>query len=419
MNLNFNEEAFIADLKNVIKINSISGNCGERTEEFPLGKGVNDAIEYYLELGKKFGFKTKNLDGCCGYIEMGEGKDLLGIIVHADTVDTGIGWNSNPLECVLKGEKLYGRGVSDDKGPALLALYCMKAIADNNIKLDKRVRLIIGGDEESGVWEGIKRYKKTEEIPSISFSPDGEYPVVFGEKGMLKVKISAPEKNAPNGFSFNGGKVINIVPDSAKATANGKEYEATGIPAHGSRPELGENAILKLGEILRSAGIDCMATKLTEISNKNDLNINISDEESGELSINPSIFSANESYCEMNYDIRYPITADGEKIIEKIRSSAAKHGFTTEILFHEKPLYIPKDSHLVKTLSEIYKECTNDDKDPIAMGGGTYAKAFPNCVAFGVILPTDEETFHAPNEYWSLDSIRKNFEIISKAIIRL
>jgi len=256
MDLKFNEEAFISDMKNLIKINSINGDCGERTEEFPLGKGVNDAIEYYLDLGRKFGFRTKNIDGCCGYIEMGEGKDMLGIIVHADTVATGTGWDSDPLECVLKDEKLYGRGVSDDKGPALLALYCMKAVADSSLELKKRVRLIIGGDEESGVWEGIRRYKETEELPSVSFSPDGEYPVVFGEKGMLKVKLSAKEKNAPKDFSFTGGKVINIVPDSAKATANGKVYEAEGIPAHGSKPELGENAILKLGKILKADGID-------------------------------------------------------------------------------------------------------------------------------------------------------------------
>ena len=419
MNLKFNEEAFIEDLKNLIKINSINGNCGERTENFPLGKGVNDAIEYYLDLGKKFGFKTKNIDNCCGYIEMGEGKDMLGIIVHADTVDTGIGWDSDPLECVFKDGKLYGRGVSDDKGPALLALYCMKAITDNEIKLNKRVRLIIGGDEESGVWEGIKRYKKSEEIPSIAFSPDGEYPVVFGEKGMLKVKISAKETNAPEGFLLKGGKVINIVPDYASASINGKNYESTGKPAHGSTPEKGENAILKLGKILKDNGINCMATKLIEISNKTDLNIDISDEESGELSINPSILFADETFCEMSYDIRYPITADGDKVIENIKNSASKYGFNTEIMFHEKPLHVPKHSHLVKTLSQIYKECTNNDSDPIAIGGGTYAKAFPNCVAFGVILPTDEETFHAPNEYWSLESIRKNFEIISKAIIKL
>ena len=121
----------------------------------------------------------------------------------------------------------------------------------------------------------------------------------------------------------------------------------------------------------------------------------------------------------MNYDIRYPITADGDKVIENIKASASSYGFDTEIMFYEKPLYVPKDSHLVKTLSEIYEEYTHNNGEPIAIGGGTYAKAFPNCVAFGVILPTDEETFHAPNEYWSLESIRKNFEIISEAIIRL
>lgn len=419
MNLQFKENEFIADLKNIIKINSINGDCGEKTAYAPLGEGINAAIEYFLKLGREFGFRTKNIDGYCGYIEFGEGDELLGIVVHADTVATGSGWDTNPLECIVKGGKLYGRGTSDNKGPALLALYCMKAVADSDIKLNKRVRLIIGGDEESGVWEGIKRYKKTEEIPTVSFSPDGEYPVVFGEKGMLKIKISATEKNAPKDFAFTGGNVINIVPEYAKARINGRNYEAFGKPAHGSKPEMGENAILKLGEILLSDGLDCMATKLITISNKKDLNIDISDNESGNLSINPSIFFANENYCEMNYDIRYPITAVGNEVIKNITESAEKHGFDTEVLYHEKPLYIPKNSHLVKTLSEIYKECTGDNREPLAMGGGTYAKAFPNCVAFGAMLPDDEETFHGPNEYWRIESVRKNFEIISEAIIRL
>lgn len=419
MNIKFDEEAFISDLKTLISINSINGDCGPKSEYAPLGQGINTAIEYYIALGRKFGFRTKNLDGYCGYIEFGEGDELLGIIAHADTVALGIGWDSNPLECIVKNGNLYGRGVSDDKGPALLALYCMKAVSESDIKLNKRVRLIIGGDEESGVWKCIERYKKTEEIPSVSFSPDAEYPVVFGEKGMIKIKLFADEINQPADFSIAGGKIINIVPDYAKAIVNGKEYEAFGKPAHASRPELGENAILKLGTMLNNAGIKCMSTKLINLSTKENLNINISDELSGELTLNPSIISADSNSCEIYYDIRYPITANGDEIIKSINNAAIKNGFSSEVLFHEKPLHVPKDSHLVRTLSQIYRECTNDNCDAIAIGGGTYAKAFPNCVAFGTVFPGDEETAHAPNEYWSLDSIRKNFEIISKAIINL
>lgn len=419
MKLEFNENQFIEDLKKLICINSINGDCGAKTADAPLGEGVNDAIEGFLEIGKRFGFKTKNLDGYCGYIEFGEGEEMLGIIAHADTVATGIGWDTDPLECVLKDGNLYGRGVNDDKGPALLALYCMDAVAKSGLALKKRVRLIIGGDEESGTWDCIRRYKETEELPTVAFSPDAEYPVVFGEKGLLKIRIFSPEKNAPKDLSVTGGKIINIVPDYAKATALGNTFEAFGKPAHGSRPELGENAILKLGDELTSAGIDCMATKLIKISNKDDLNINVRDEESGELSINPSIFYADSTFCEMKYDIRYPITLDGDEITENLTKAAEALGFSVEVMFHDKPLYVPKNSHLVKTLSEIYKEETGDETEAIAIGGGTYAKAFPNCVAFGTVFPGDDETAHAPNEYWSLESIRKNFRIISEAIIRL
>ena len=248
MKLTFNKEAFTEDLKTLISINSINGNCGEKSENAPLGKGINEAIEAFLEIGKRFGFKTKNLGGYCGWIEMGEGEKMLGIIAHTDTVETGDGWTYPPLGCSVTEGGYYGRGVIDDKGPALLALYAMKAIADSGIKLDKRVRLIIGGDEESGGCKCITRYKETEEIPEISFSPDADYPVVFGEKGLLRVKISGKETAAPSDFKFEGGTVVNIVPDEARAFINGEEYFEKGIAAHGSLPEKGENAILKLAE---------------------------------------------------------------------------------------------------------------------------------------------------------------------------
>ena len=220
MTFAFDKEAFTNDLKTLIAINSINGNCGEKSENAPLGKGINDAIEAFLEIGKRFGFKTKNLSGYCGWIEMGEGEKMLGIIAHTDTVETGDGWSYPALECTRTEDGYYGRGVIDDKGPALLALYAMKAISDKNINLGKRVRLIIGGDEESGSSRCIKRYKETEELPSISFSPDAHYPVVFGEKGMLRVKISGTEENISPDFKFEGGSVVNIVHEDAKAFLN-------------------------------------------------------------------------------------------------------------------------------------------------------------------------------------------------------
>lgn len=414
----FKKTEFLEDLKRLIAINSINGACGEKTDSMPLGKGINDAIEEFLSIGKRFGFRTKNVDGYCGWIEMGEGDKMLGIIVHTDTVETGEGWSYPPLECSVTEDGVYGRGVIDNKGPALLALYCMRAISDSGIKLSKRVRLIIGGDEEAGSWKCMQAYKKTEELPSIAFSPDADYPVVFGEKGLLRVKISGIEKNIAPDFKFEGGKVINIVPDEASAFIDGKELHAKGKSAHGSMPEKGENAILKLADEISSLYPDSTFAKLCSLTTAEALGIDIADDMT-KISVNPSVIYADSTKCELSYDIRYPITADGQEVIANIKKSAEEKGLTADIFFHDKPLYVPRDSHLVTTLSDIYTKHSGEALEPVAIGGGTYAKAFKNCVAFGAMLPDEPETMHAPDEFWSFRSIDINFDIISDAIKKL
>jgi len=414
----FNKTEFLEDLKKLIAINSINGNCGSVSEKAPLGEGVNNAIEAFLEIGKRFGFKTKNVGGYCGWIEMGEGDEMLGIIVHTDTVDTGDGWSYPALECTIAEDGIYGRGVIDNKGPALLSLYCMKAIQDSGAKLNKRVRLIIGGDEEAGSWKCMQAYKETEEAPSIAFSPDGDYPVVFGEKGLLRVKIYGDEKNIAPDFKFEGGKVINIVPDEATAFIDGKELHAKGKAAHGSTPEKGENAILKIGREIAEMYPASAFAKLMSLTTAEALGIDIADEIT-KISVNPSIIHADNEKCELSYDIRYPITADGDEVIANIKKAAEEKGLTADIFFHDRPLYVPRDSHLVKTLSKIYTEHTGDKSEPVAIGGGTYAKAFKNCVAFGAMLPDEPETMHQANEFWSFRSIDINYDIICDAITKL
>lgn len=418
MKLTFNKQDFLNDLSKLIAINSINGDCGSVTEKAPLGEGINEAIEAFLAIGRRFGFRTKNLDGYCGWIEMGEGSEMLGIIVHTDTVATGDGWSYPALECTVSEDGIYGRGVIDNKGPALLALYCMKAIADSNIAINKRVRLIIGGDEEAGSWQCMNRYKKTEEAPTIAFSPDGDYPVVFGEKGLLRVKIYGDESNIAPDFKFEGGKVINIVPDEASAFIDGKQLYAKGKAAHGSTPEKGENAIVKLAEEISALYPESTFARLTSLTTAQALGIDIADEIT-KISVNPSVLCADSKKCTLSYDIRYPITANGEEVIAAIKNAAEEKGLTADIFFHETPLYVPRDSHLVKTLSAIYTERTGDESQPVAIGGGTYAKAFKNCVAFGAMLPDEPETMHAPDEFWSYRSMDINFDIIAEAIVRL
>ena len=181
----------INNISNLIKIPSIS-NEEIAEENMPFGKECNNALEYMLNLGKELGFRTKNVDGYCGYIEFGEGEELIGIIGHLDVVPADESdWKiTKPFEPQIYENKIYGRGAIDDKGPTIAALYAMKVIKDIG-KINKRVRLIIGLNEEKS-WKCINYYKEHEEIPSLGFSPDADFPCIYAEKSIIHPFIEGP-----------------------------------------------------------------------------------------------------------------------------------------------------------------------------------------------------------------------------------
>lgn len=410
---------FLEDLDGILKIKTVKGECGEETEKAPLGEGINNAINYMLALGEKFGFKTKNIDGCCGYIEMGEGEELLGILTHLDVVSADGEWSVEPFSLTVRDGKYYSRGIIDDKGPAMMSLYAMKQIQNEKIKLSKRVRLILGGDEETGRWECIKKYKNSEKEPDIAFTPDGEFPVVFAEKGMLKLKIKGNYELEDKTFLFEGGHVINIVPDYAKCICNGKDYVAFGTAAHASEPHKGENAVLKLAGDLFEKGVKNPFVDLLLNINKKDLGIDICDEPSGELTLNPAIAKADFCHAELLCDIRFPVTKKLGDFYPNIEKKVKELGFDVEIMNVDNPLYEEKDGFLVSTLQSVYEKITGDKTPPVAMGGGTYAKAFKNTVAFGIMFPDCESGCHVADEHLTKDELDKSFEIIKEAIIKL
>lgn len=409
------QEAFIKDLQSLLRIKSVREDCGPVTEQAPFGQGIYDALNFMVELGRKAGFRTKMIDGKCCWIEAGEGDELLGILAHMDTVPVEEGWAAPPFDGTLIDGKLYGRGVSDDKGPALIALYAMKAVAKD---MKKRVRLILGGDEEGGGWRCMKRYKETEEIPSMSFTPDSEYPVTYAEKGILHVVISGqPQAKTP--LTISCDNAYNVVPSHASAEYSGKHYEAEGRSAHAMEPEKGDNALLKLCAQLREEGVQHPFLELAKIANAEGLGIAFSDEPSGKLTINPSIAHVNDRQSELCCDLRVPVTFGAEEVLAAIEKAVAPLGFHAANDYFQPPLYVKKDSPLVKTLQQVYQEVTGTALEPVSTGGGTYARAFPNAVAFGALLPEDEVTYHRTNEYWKVENLVKSYQIIANAVAEL
>ncbi|MDD3306368.1 MAG: Sapep family Mn(2+)-dependent dipeptidase [Acetobacterium sp.] len=416
MNDKLKEKDLLDDLKGLLQIDSTNADAGPVIPGAPLGIGINEAINYVLELGERFGFRTKNCDGYCGYVEMGQGEEMIGILTHVDTVPVGDGWSVNPFDLTIDGDKAYSRGTIDNKGPTLVALYAMKALADSGVPINKRVRLIIGGDEEGEQWHCMNRYKATEEAPTYAFSPDSGYPAIYAEKGILNVCIKKHLEPAIHNLGFFSGNQINTVPDYAKAIVSDAVYESTGKPAHASQPHEGINAMFLLAGELRMLGLEHPFLDLIDIATSEGLNIDFEDEISGKLTVNPSIANVNQEKAVLKCDIRYPVTMKGTDIRDHIERAVTPLGFSVNINYDLPPLHIEKESYLIDALQKIYEDYTGDTTGPKAIGGGTYARAFDNAVAFGGRFPEEPNTCHQTDEYWSIISMNKNFDIITKAL---
>lgn len=239
------KDEIISSLQECIKIQSV--NTGESNAE------IRRALAYTLEVAERLGFESKNIDQKVGYAQYGQGEEMIAVLSHLDVVAAGEGWTYPPFGGEIHDDKIYGRGVLDNKGAAIGALFALKAIADSNVPLSRRIRVIFGTNEETG-GDDIERYKQTEELPVMGFTPDAEYPVIFAEKGMIKAVFSKQinqEKEPVVLKEFTGGEAPNIVPSYASAviSKNGEiinRLEAVGITAHGSTPEKGKNAIVDL-----------------------------------------------------------------------------------------------------------------------------------------------------------------------------
>lgn len=206
------KESMVHNICDLIKIPSVSIESGNPT--IPFGDDCKKVLDYILELGQKLGFRTKNVDNYCGYIEFGQGDELLGIIGHLDVVPGGDGWTiCNPFEPKIVDNKIYGRGAIDDKGPVIASLYAMKIVMDT-CKVNKRIRLILGLNEEKS-WKCIEYYKSHEEHPTLGFSPDADFPCIYAEKGLLSVFLESSLIDNSNITIENidcKNNAINVVP---------------------------------------------------------------------------------------------------------------------------------------------------------------------------------------------------------------
>lgn len=367
---------------------------------------------------------------------------MVAILGHLDVVPLGDGWTKNPLG-EISGERLYGRGVVDDKGPTIASIYALKAIDELKIRINKRIRVIYGTDEESG-FDCVHHYINSgQELPVAGFTPDADYPVIFAEKGNIGLSIS--KKISDNGdfelIGLSGGVAKNVVmpsvdiryrsnkiiPDSQTTGENIFYLTVYGKPAHASTPDQGVNALMLLCKALSNMDIQGDFSDLVRFINSEfnlepngkSMGVFYSDNESGEITLSIGLVRFTEGTVSFTVDIRYPVTMDPDPCIAMIRKKAEAYGLDVELLSTKKPHHVPKDSPLIKTLMSVYKEKTGDISEPVAIGGGTYAKAFKNMVAFGIEFPGEPLAIHQADESVRIDSLIKSTKISAEAIVRL
>ena len=423
-----------------VEILKFDSSMKDAVENCPFGKETADCLAYFLDLAQAMGFETHNYDNYVGEVVFGEGKPFA-ILAHLDVVPAGGGWDYPPFAGVINdnvskggviGRKIWGRGAMDDKTPAIVCLYCLKALKDAGITPKRTFKLIVGCNEEAG-WKCIDYYNAHAEMPEEGFTPDATFPVIYAEKGILHFKADFPINNAPMS-ALNAGERVNMVCEKARAILTRKagnklvgyenevagtrfSYDNTtnilrvdGKSAHGSTPDEGANALQGLLRFLGSINEDCQ--KAYDCLFNDVTGLKSLQDETGVLTMSPDLAEYKNGVLTITTDIRFPATMKKEDVLAKIDT----FGVNYEVVSYQAPLYNDPNGSLISTLTKVYEQVTGETASPIAIGGGTYARALKCGCAFGPELIGEEATIHQANEYVTFDRIALMADVYYEAL---
>lgn len=407
------ENQMIDDLKGLLSIESVRDDS-KASKDAPVGPGPRQALDYMYELAKRDGFSTHDVDHIAGRIEAGQGEDVLGILCHVDVVPAGDGWDSDPFDPVVTDDAIIARGTLDDKGPTIAAYYAVKILNDMNVDWKKRIHMIIGTDEESD-WKCTDRYFQTEEMPTLGFAPDAEFPAIHGEKGITTFDLIQDQINEDVDepdyelLNFESGQRYNMVPDHAEARVLVKENmtdviqnfeyfveqnelqgESTvdsgililtveGKAVHGMDPSLGVNAGLYLLKFLSSLNLDKSAKDFVEFNNRylfdshfgEKMGMKFHTDVMGDVTTNIGIIKYdNKEAGRYGVNLRYPQGFEFEEAVERFTNEIKDIGFSLELGKVQKPHYVDKDDPFVEKLVKAYRNQTGDMTEPYTIGGG-------------------------------------------------
>ncbi|WP_144557311.1 dipeptidase PepV [Bacillus pumilus] len=454
------KDELIKNTQSFLQIESVLDEDGGK-EGKPFGEKVDQALQFMLKKGEDEGFTVKNVDGYAGHIEYGEGEDIVGVLCHVDVVPAGDGWTTPPFSADIRENKIFARGAIDDKGPTMAAFYALKMLKDTGMKLSKRIRMIIGTDEESD-WRCVDHYFKHEAMPQIGFAPDADFPIIHAEKGIIDAIVSFTYQHTEQHQrytlkQFTSGMRLNMVPDEATATLtvardqdveslktafeayladnqlsgevknaeNGLQFTLKGESVHAMEPAHGTNAGIHMANFLSGQELDQDGLAFTSQINAlfdqdtrgKKLGIACKDDISGDLTLNVGTIRYTQSEeAKLGLNVRYPVTADGKDVKKGIEGIK---GATLLKFDDSPPHHVSKDHPLVKTLQRVYEEQTGNPAHLIAIGGGTYARSLEAGVAFGPLFPGRPDCAHQKDEYIEIDDLLRATALYAQAMYEL
>ena len=438
-------DEFFDDLGKLLSLESVDGAKPEECKK---------ALDFILSRAKDFGLDGELVSEHSGHVQLGDGGKLCGVLAHLDVVPAGNNWSVNPFALTEQDGRLYGRGIADDKGAALVNLYCLRAIKDSGVQGKNTLRAIYGTCEETGMKD-MDEYFKAQPLPDLAFTPDNDYGICYAEKGILQIEISTPSNEAKVLSQFHSGKAVNAVPDLAYVMLDSSSYDeqrlmrfadasdgsfefnytidglmiiSRGKAAHACEPEKGFNAAAALIDLIANAydvediGALCsfIDYALNCETNGRSFGIKMKDSVSGALTVNLGVVHIEDGTAKARFDIRYPVTVNGDFIFRQFKSVAEHSGIKAEIIHHEKPLYVEKDSELIKILSDAYESVTGEKCELYSTGGGTYArKLCGRGVGFGPNFKGDDIHMHNADESVDKENFLKHMQICLQAMYRL
>ncbi len=452
-------ETLISAISRLVAVKSVKG---EAEPGKPYGPGPAAALAEGLALAGEWGFHTENHENHVGSADLNDHETRLHILGHLDVVGEGTGWSTDPYTCVERDGMLYGRGVSDDKGPVVCALMAMKAIKDMGLPLSANVRLLMGTDEESGSGDIAYYYSKHPFAP-YTFTPDADFPVIHIEKGHYHPDFGrswTAENALPRVTGMNGGFRTNVVPPEAECVVagltaaqveslagqvaaethtpftltdkeEGLHIHCAGKNAHAASPDGGRNAISALLDLLSRLPLaECESTETLHAlhtlfpfgdNRGKALGIANEDAESGPLTLNLALLKLDGQGFSAKFDVRFPVSSNKENCKNACEASLARCGIAVTGDPDMTTVHcVPADSTLVTALMKSYQTFSGDtESKPLAIGGGTYVHDIPGGVAFGCVFPGFDPKMHAPDEQASVEQLLCSCKIFTHAILSL